>query len=395
VSPAPANATLLAQADEAPNLDLGVVGLLRDRVENEFLLVVIDSMLSPALNILLVLLLAVVASLLAKRALGRVVERAKDPSEQRRGGLKRKIGLSEGDPLDSLRRAQRAEAVGALVGSIVSVVIWTLALFMILGQVGINLGPLIAGAGIVGVALGFGAQDLVKDFLSGVFMLIEDQYGVGDVIDAGEAIGVVEGISLRTTRIRDITGTLWHVPNGEIARVGNMSQEWARALLDVGVSYGTDVEVASEIILRVATDMAHEEEFEESFLGEPEVWGIQELGPDSVDIRLVIKTTPGAQWGIARELRRRIKAAFDVAKIEIPYPQRTVWLRTEAPAAVGDEDTPGWEDEMPDKRTRTRAVKHAAKLSESTTANLDEFIPEAEEAAEHGGGDDGEPQQPS
>ena len=377
--------TILSQ-EEPPNLDLGLLALLRDRIENEFLLLMIDTLLSPGLNILLVLVLAIIASAIAKRGINRAVARAKDPEQHKKGGLKRKIGLAEGDPVDSLRRAQRADAVGALVSSVAAVVIWTMAVFMILGQVGINLGPLIAGAGILGVAIGFGAQDLVKDFLSGVFMLVEDQYGVGDVIDAGEAVGVVEGISLRTTRVRDVTGTLWHIPNGEIARVGNMSQDWARALLDVGVSYGTDIEVASDIILRVATDMAAEAEFADDFLGAPEIWGVQDLGPDSVDIRLVIQTTPGTQWGIARELRRRIKTAFDVADVEIPFPQRTVWLRTEQPAAVGDADTPVWQDAAPDKRTRTRAVKAAAKLSESTTTHPDEYLPEAEEAGEHGGG---------
>jgi hypothetical protein len=220
----------------------------------------------------------------------------------------------------------------------VSVVIWTIVVITILGVFGVNLGPLIAGAGIIGIAIGFGAQDLVKDFLSGVFMLLEDQYGVGDIIDAGEAAGVVEGVTLRSTRVRDVTGTLWHIPNGEIRRIGNMSQEWARALLDIGVAYGTDVDVASQLILRVATDMAHEDDYQEVFLDEPEIWGVENLGTDSVDIRLVIKTQPGQQYAIARELRRRIKRAFDTAEVEIPFPQRTVWLRTEQPVALGGAD---------------------------------------------------------
>lgn len=379
MSPALAIPTVLAQ-EEAPSFDLGLMELLRRHIDNDFLLALIDTLLSPGLNILLILILASVASIVAKRLIARAVDRSKAPSDGRRNDLRRKIGLAEGDPLDSLRRAQRAEAVGALARSIVSVVIWTLAVFMVLGQIGINLGPLIAGAGIIGVALGFGAQDLVKDFLSGVFMLAEDQYGVGDVIDAGAAIGVVEGISLRTTRVRDVTGTLWHLPNGEIARVGNMSQDWARALLDVGVSYGTDLEIASEIIQRVASEMAHDPEFEDHFLGEPEIWGVQDLGPDSVDIRLVIRTKPGEQWGIARELRRRIKTAFDVADVEIPFPQRTVWLRTEQTATIGDADTPVWQKAEPDAMTRTRAVEQASQRSATSRTTVDEFVPDAEEA---------------
>ena len=224
----------------------------------------------------------------------------------------------------SNRRATRADALGTLLRSLANVIVLTIAVFMILGVFGINLAPLIAGAGIIGLAVGFGAQDLVSDFLAGVFMLAEDQYGIGDVIDAGEGIvGVVEGISLRTTEVRDVSGTLWHVPNGQITRIGNMSQEWARTLLDVGVSYDTDIDQASEVIKGVADEMAGEEGYAVDFLGEPEIWGVQNLGADSVDIRLVIKTTPGTQWGIARELRRRIKYALDGADIEIPFPQRT------------------------------------------------------------------------
>jgi small-conductance mechanosensitive channel len=284
-----------------------------------------------------IIVLAWITSRLVRRGIAKIVEEMKDPDHQRRIGLIKKrvrLGaLQEGDRPRSLRRIQRADALGALLKSVASGVIWTVAAFMVLGAFGVNLGPLIAGAGIVGVALGFGSQALVRDFLSGIFMLVEDQYGVGDIIDAGEAAGVVEGVGLRTTRIRDVNGTLWHLPNGEIQRVGNMSQEWARTLLDVGVSYGTDIDQAAGIILDVATRMAAEDDYVPAFLDEPEIWGVERLGPDSVDIRLVVKTKPGDQWGIGRELRRRIKLAFDAAGIEIPFSQRTVWLRTDATGA--------------------------------------------------------------
>ena len=146
------------------------------------------------------------------------------------------------------RGAQRATTLGAVMRSIASIVIYSIATMMSLGEFDVNLGPLIAGAGVVGVAVGFGAQSLVKDFLSGIFMLIEDQYGVGDVIDVGDTAGVVEEVKLRTTQIRDVSGTLWHVPNGAIARVANMSQEWARAVLDVDVAYDTDLGLAMTVI---------------------------------------------------------------------------------------------------------------------------------------------------
>lgn len=280
----------------------------------------IEFLIEPALQILLVVAIVVAVKYVANRLIDRVVRQMKTPDD-------RALAIST----VSSRKATRADALGTLLRSIINVVLITIGVFMVLGVFGINLAPLIAGAGIIGLAIGFGAQDLVADFLSGVFMLAEDQYGIGDVIDAGDGIvGVVEGISLRTTRVRDVTGTLWHVPNGQITRIGNMSQGWARALLDVGVAYGTDIDRAAEVIKQVADEMAAEDAYTSDFLGEPEIWGIENLGPDSVDIRLVIKTRPGTQWTISRELRRRIKYALEGADIEIPFPQRTIWLRTDA-----------------------------------------------------------------
>ncbi|MEX0868624.1 MAG: mechanosensitive ion channel family protein [Nitriliruptoraceae bacterium] len=318
-----------------------------------------ENLVEPTLRIFVVLVLAWIGLGLIKRAIRRAVAHAQDPDVLPSGLRSRMAVLDDGPKTFSLRRAQRAESMGALASSVAAFTVWIIALFMILGTFGVNLGPLIAGAGIVGIALGFGAQDLVKDFLSGVSMLLEDQYGVGDIIDAGDASGKVESISLRTTRVRDVNGTLWHIPNGEIRRIGNMSQGWARALLDIGIGYGADIDASSQIILQVATDMSQEPEFVEDFLDVPEIWGVQELNDSSVDIRLVVKTRPGRQWAIARELRRRIKIAFDAAHVEIPFPQRTVWLRTEAPVAVGDADAPVFETPAPDARTIASAVAQA------------------------------------
>src|SRR5439155_11376125 len=180
------------------------------------------------------------------------------------------------------------------------------------------LGPLLAGAGIVGVAIGFGAQTLVKDFLSGMFMLIEDQFGVGDVIDAGFASGVVEGVSLRTTRLRDVEGTVWHIPNGEIHRIANKSQDWSRAVLDVQVALGTDLREAERVIKEVADAVWTEERWSTSILEEPEVWGGEGMAANSVTIRLVVKTKPSDQWDLMRVLRERISSAFLAAGIKLP-----------------------------------------------------------------------------
>lgn len=282
-------------------------------------------------RILLLLVGTAVLVRVLHRLVDRFVEGVRDPSRGPVDRMRKRRNLwQEEDRDDGIalqRRVRRAEALGSVGRSVVSVTLWVLSLLTVLSTIGIELGPYIAGLGIIGVALGFGAQDLVKDFISGIFMLLEDQYGVGDVIDAGEATGVVEGITLRTTRLRSVNGTLWFVPNGEIRRLGNMSQDWARVLLDIGVSYDTDIEQAEAAIRDVADAMSLEEGYADKFLDAPAVWGIENLGADSVDIRLVIQTTPGDQWAIGRELRRRIKAAFDERGIEIPFPQRTLWVR--------------------------------------------------------------------
>jgi small-conductance mechanosensitive channel len=215
-------------------------------------------------------------------------------------------------------------------------VIYTVATFMILGEIGINLGPLIAGAGIIGVALGFGSQSLVKDFLSGVFILVEDQFGVGDIVDLdGQTSGTVDAVSLRTTRLRSVDGTLWHVPNGEIRRVGNKSQHWSRALIDIEVAYDTDLDHAEAVIARVADEIATGDA---DVIEQPEVWGVEQLGANGIVIRLVVKTRPSEQFRVSRELRRRIKAVFEEEGIEIPFPQQTVWHRPMPVAANGDQN---------------------------------------------------------
>jgi moderate conductance mechanosensitive channel len=307
----------------------GLTDFVADAMPNEFLEALVQAALAPALQIVLILVMAALVLRFVRRLIHRAVLRAKDP-DAGTGPLRRKRTTTEEQPGFALRRAQRADALGALLTSVVTVVVWVLATFLVLAEIGVNLAPLVAGAGVVGLAVGFGAQDLVSDFLSGVFMLAEDQFGVGDIVDVGEASGVVEGVTLRTTKIRDVEGTLWHVPNGEIRRVGNSSQQWARSLLDIGVAYDTDVDMAIDVIEAVAGAMADEEGYRDKFLDAPDVWGVQSLGADSVDIRLVIKTEPGAQWAISRELRRRLKAAFDATGIEIPFQQRTVWVRDES-----------------------------------------------------------------
>jgi small conductance mechanosensitive channel len=232
------------------------------------------------------------------------------------------------------RKRQRTKTFGTVLESLATAVIYTFGVLIALGEFDINLGPLIAGAGIVGVALGFGAQTVVRDFLAGTFMLLEDQYGVGDIIDFGDATGIVEAASLRTTQVRDVEGTVWFVPNGEIKRIGNKSQLWARAVMDIEVAYSTDLAAAAAVIKRVADEVWHDQLDNATIIEEPEIWGVQDFGASAIAIRLVIKTEPGEQFNAAREIRGRLKAAFDEAGIEIPFPQRTVWLQRDPVAGV-------------------------------------------------------------
>jgi small-conductance mechanosensitive channel len=274
----------------------------------------LDYAMKPA-TALLILAVAWVANRLVRRSIRRLV--ASMSEDRGLAALRAPDALARTGEIPSLRRVQRAETVGALLASVASFGIWTLAGLMALGTLGLDLGPLIAGAGIVGVAIGFGSQNLVRDFISGVFMLMEDQYGVGDVVDAGPATGTVEGVGLRTTRLRDVNGTLWHIPNGEIRRVGNRSQGWARALVDVEVAYSTDLDDTTRTIEQVAHDLYADAHWAPKILEPPEVWGVEELGPEGIRVRLVAKTRPLEQWKVARELRARLKVAFDQAGIEV------------------------------------------------------------------------------
>ena len=179
------------------------------------------------------------------------------------------------------------------------------------------MGYTLTGTGLIGVALGFGAQSLIRDFIAGVFILVEDQFGVGDWVDLGEVTGAVEAVTLRATRIRSVDGTVWHVSNGQIQRAGNMSQHWSRALLDVQIALDSDIDRARAAMKRVADELWREDR---AIIEEPEVWGVQSLGPSGITIRLVAKTEPLEQWRITRLLRERIKAELDREGIEVPPP---------------------------------------------------------------------------
>ena len=217
----------------------------------------------------------------------------------------------------STRAVQRIEALAVALAGAATFVVWLVAIIAIVRVLGVKIEPLLTGAGLIGVALGFGAQSLIRDFLAGVFILVEDQFGVGDWVDLGEVTGSVEAVTLRATRIRSVDGTVWHVPNGQIQRAGNMSQHWSRALLDIQIALDSDIERARDAIKRVADEIWHQDR---AIIEEPEVWGVQSLGPAGITIRLVAKTKPLEQWRITRVMRERIKAELDREGIDVPTP---------------------------------------------------------------------------
>jgi len=211
----------------------------------------------------------------------------------------------------SERRHQRAHALGSILRNAASVTIFTIAVAIGLGDLGVNLAPVLASAGVVGIAVGFGAQNLVRDFLAGIFMLLEDQYGVGDVINIGDATGTVEAVSLRTTRLRDVNGVVWHLRNGSLEKVGNESQGWARAVVDVPVPPSLDIPDTRQVMEQSAGTMWRERRWRKLMLEKPEVWGVQDISDSQVVMRVAAKTLPLRQWEVARELRERVKSALD------------------------------------------------------------------------------------
>ncbi len=283
---------------------------------NDWLARSADAIVGTGLRIALILVLALVLRFLLHRAIAHAVDGATNSKLSRLAGrapLARAAAAA-----GSARRSQRARTVGSVLRSIVSVVVLSIASIMILAEFGVALGPILASAGIIGVAVGVGAQNLVRDFLSGMFMLLEDQYGVGDIVDLGEATGVVEAVGLRITTLRDINGTVWYVRNGEILRVGNMSQGYAVAVVDVPVGHSADIADATKLIGTVSAERVTLDDIASSVMEPVEVLGVERVGPEGVTLRLTVKVAPGRQWAVQRALNAAIADAFDDAGVPRP-----------------------------------------------------------------------------
>ena len=226
-------------------------------------------------------------------------------------------------------KAKRVTTLSAIIRTTVIITIYTAALIMVIEECGIAIGPLLAGAGIAGLSIGFGAQSLVKDVISGFFIILEDQIRVGDVVNIAGVGGIVEAISLRTIRLRDIEGRVHIVPNGLIEVATNFTREWSRALVEIGVAYKEDVDRVIDVLKEVGEDLRSDPDFKDLILEPMTVQGLDSFGDSSVNIRIFFKTLPIKQWDVAREFRRRVKKAFDQRGISIPFPHRTIYMASD------------------------------------------------------------------
>ena len=279
---------------------------------------------SQAGRIAFVLVLALFVRAIFHRVINKVTERAATTTLAVTPNGRAHKAAAAGQMPGTERREQRARALGSILRSAVSVIVFGIAALTILGILGFNLAPLLASTAVLGVALGFGAQNLVRDYLAGLLMLVEDHYGVGDTINAGVATGTVEAMTLLTTRLRDVNGVVWHIRNGTIDSVGNESQGWSRAVIDYPVPYGEDLAKIRALMEQAANSLYRERGWKKLILEKPEVWGAQELSGKEVTMRLVAKTAPMRQWEVARELRARVKATLDAAGVQPAGPDTIV-----------------------------------------------------------------------
>lgn len=290
-----------------------------------------DVLLVKPLRILMIIAIC----LLVRGLVNRTIKKLVTPTEKERAPailrpLRERVPnlMADADTRELLgnRRRQRAQTIGSVLRSMVTWLVYAVMAMLVLAELNVNLGPLLASAGVVGLAIGFGAQALVKDILSGLFMIMEDQYGVGDVIDVGEATGTVEVVGLRVTTIRDMQGALWYVRNGEITRVSNQSQSWAKVVLDVPIQSSMDIDTASQAITTAATQLAEDPRWRESILEAPHPEGIVELSVDATVFRVSLKSTSNDQWALGRELRRRVFQALRALGVSSDVAESQVYV---------------------------------------------------------------------
>jgi small-conductance mechanosensitive channel len=295
---------------------------------------------TDALRIIFIVVIAIVVRAVVVRLIDKLVEKMANSTTHHHSESAWMSGLLA----NAERRRQRSQAMGSVLRSVASFVILGTAAITILPVLGINLAPLLASAGVAGVAIGFGARNLVTDFLSGVFMILEDQYGVGDTIDTGVATGTVLEVGLRVTKLRGSAGEIWYIRNGEVKRIANLSQGWATANVEIPLGYHEDLDRVEELIVAVSEEMDKEEEWAETLIEPVQVLGVDSLAADSMIIQVSVKVLPGKSLGVARELRRRIKIALEdagirlgvTAPVEDAVPTQRPGVDINAPSVLGD-----------------------------------------------------------
>jgi small conductance mechanosensitive channel len=274
--------------------------------------------LQTSLRILLVVVAAYVGIRILRVALGRleiILIKATESSEIVPGAA-----------------AQRVRTLTNVLRTIVVGLIWFVATLTVLGQIGVNIGPILAGAGVVGLAVGFGAQNLVKDLVSGFFLILENQVRVGDVAIINGTGGLVETITFRTIVLRDLSAVVHVFPNGSINTLSNVSKDWSAYVMDVGVAYKEDTDRVVEVMRRVGAELRDDSKFGAAMIDDIEIFGVDQFADSAVNIKARLKTMPLQQWNVGREYRRRLKKAFDAAGIEIPFPHRTLYMGEASPA---------------------------------------------------------------
>ena len=305
-----------------------------------------DAITAKAIGVGALLLLGLLVWLIGRlviRALARSIETGLPLSRRARKALAHAridvpVATAQERHLAGLRRQQRAGTISAVLQSALAVVTVAFVVVNALQMVGVHVAPLLASAGIAGVALGFGAQSLVKDVLAGFFMLVEDQFGVGDIADVGDATGVVEEVGLRSTRLRSLNGTVWFVPNGEIRRVGNMTKMWSRALIEVRLDIDTDIDLARAAMLDALTAARQADpEVDAAILSDAEVPGIESFDYYSVVVRLMVNVSPTTQWTVMRAVRKQMRVIFAERGILLAVPGGTLHVETQRPSSIGIE----------------------------------------------------------
>ncbi len=284
---------------------------------SEFSEKVVDWAVTSIPPVLLILLLTIIAlrvlALIMKKVRSLMIARLKKSRDVR----------------DTAELEKRVETLVAVAASAARVAVWIMTVMIILREVGLDIGPLLAGAGIAGLAIGFGAQELVRDIISGFFILLENQIRTGDVAIINSTGGLVEAIGLRTTVLRDLSGTVHVFQNGKINSLSNMTKDWSGMVFDVGVAYKEDTDRVAEVMKRVASELREDPEYKENIIDDLEIFGVDSFGDSAVVVKARFKTKPIQQWAVGREYRRRLKKAFDGEGIEIPFPHRTIYWGAE------------------------------------------------------------------